>query len=69
MLNKQILTKETFRFYERDIKLIRYAFPGGSSSQLGINEVIRTVLHKWVEDSLIPSLKEKGIDIDSIVRD
>ena len=69
MIKKHPLTKETFRFYERDIKIIRHAFPGGSATQLGINEVVRNVLHKWVEETLIPSLKEKDVDIDAITRD
>ncbi len=51
------LKKETIRFYEPDVNLIRKFYPGGYGKP-GINEVIRSVIHSWVEQNLEPKTRE-----------
>ena len=45
------LRKLTVRFYEEDLDLLRQAFPGGAG-KLGTQQVIREVLHNWVNEKL-----------------
>jgi len=47
----KVLKKETIRFYKEDTDLIRDVFPGGYN-KIGINEVIRGVVHEWVNVKL-----------------
>lgn len=64
---KDKLVKETIRFLKSDMDLIRMAFPGGYN-QPGINEVIRSVIHSWVEAELRPKL-EKHQDVKPLIDD
>lgn len=50
-IDKAPLKKETIRFFEEDVELIRETFPGGYGKP-GINEVIRSVIHSWTDQKL-----------------
>lgn len=63
MTAKQELSKETIRFYKEDIDLIRQIYPGGYGVP-GINEVIREVLHSWVDTVLKPQMETSNEPIE-----
>lgn len=52
MSKKPKLKKETFRFFAEDLELIRRYYPGGRYGEIGPSEVIRSVVHSWVDSNL-----------------
>lgn len=61
------LKKETIRFYEDDVELIRKFYPGGYGKP-GINEVIRSVINSWVDQTLRKKqISEELPDVDTSI--
>lgn len=55
---KDKLVKTTIRLWHSDLEKIRTMFPGGRHGEPGLNEVIRSVVHSFVQKKVDPKLKE-----------
>lgn len=58
------LKKETIRFYAEDADLIREFYPGGYGKP-GINEVIREVIHSWVNTNIRAKLSSATPNVNT----
>jgi len=55
--SKSPLKKETFRYFQSDTDLLRKYFPGDNNKP-GINEIVRNIVHNWVDENIRTKLAE-----------